>query len=1347
MSPEKKPTADDVKRALEQSDEQYRVIAEQSREGIFLARKYRIVYANPALLAMLGAESSEQVRDVHVLDFLSEEDAQTIQKDVERALHGQISEKRYEVTVTRLDGRKIVVGLSLAKVTFDGKPHALGMVSDLTRIKEMEQHLRESEARYRTLIENLMDGVYIITSEGFEYVNPAFESITGYGAEEVCSPHFNFWDIIHPDDQALIHEREEARRRGEELPSAYQFRIITKQGELRYVEVNTVPLAREGIRVLGMMRDITERRKTVNKLLAGERKYRTLFESANDAIFLMAEAVFIDCNQKTLEMFGVRKEDIIGRPPYEFSPERQPDGRDSKQKALGYIQRVLQGEPQRFYWQHLRQDGTPFDTEVSLKKIELEGSVFIQAMVRDITQQKKAEESLRVAEENYRGIFENAVMGIYKSTPEGCHLSANPALARIYGYDSPADLITNMRDIAHQLYVEPRRRYELLRQLEENDQVSNFESRVYRKDGCIIWISENARTVRDDNGHILYFVGTVEDITERKEAELQLKRFSAVVETTFDGVAITDVQGNVIDVNEALVRMFRGRGKEDFIGKNIFDFIRAEHHEVQEVMAAVTEQGNVALDEITVQAVDGTRFFVEISASVMTDEEGRPTGFVGILRDVTHRKKAEEALKASEERYRTLVNHANDWIWTLDREGRFTYVNPVAEEESGYSYKDWQNRSFEPVIVPENLPAVQQAFARALEGESTTYRARIYDRHGNVLTLEVNTAPIRKDHHIVGTVSFGRNVTERQRVEEQYRILFENTGTAMVVINADTTVAEVNSQFERMLGYAGEEVVGKPWTPLVHPEDVERLREYHQRRRQDPEGTPKRYEFRALDKQGRVRYLLTNVEMLPGTQRSVVSLIDITDREQAKQALKQSEEKLRNFFETSEVGIWCFRLPQPLDLSLDEKVLLERAFESILVECNECYAAMMGATREQMLGARLADLLPDDEENRRYLLSFFRNGLRLSGGVSREVTASGEEKYFSNSMVGTVRDGCLVEVWGTQMDVTDLKLMEEALLKSEKQFRSLIENANDAIYLITPQGFEYVNPAFEELVGYGEEEIFSDEFDFRSLIHEDDQRLIREREKARQRGEEIPSRYEFRITDKSGAVKTVEVTTVNVGDAGETRVMGILRDITDRITMEEALKESEEKFKLLAESSTSAIFIYQDDVFKYINPALESISGYSRQELMSMSIWDMVHPQDREMVKERGTWRQQGERVEPARYEFRVITRDGTVKWIDFAATSIVYRGRPAALGNAYDITERKKAEEEMERALEQERDFKLRAAHHFFNPIAIAKGYLDLTLEELTEQQQQKIEAARRAICRVEKVVKNVTQNGEIHE
>jgi PAS domain S-box-containing protein len=161
---------------------------------------------------------------------------------------------------------------------------------------------------------------------------------------------------------------------------------------------------------------------------------------------------------------------------------------------------------------------------------------------------------------------------------------------------------------------------------------------------------------------------------------------------------------------------------------------------------------------------------------------------------------------------------------------------------------------------------------------------------------------------------------------------------------------------------------------------------------------------------------------------------------------------------------------------------------------------------------------------------------------------------------------------------------------------------------------------------------------------------------------------------------------------------------------------------------------------------MEMITGYSREELADI-FWDFVHPDHQDLVKDREIRRQQGEQVDPARYEVCIITKDNTVKWIDFAATTITYEGAPAALGNAYDITERKKAEEIMERALEQERDFKLRAAHHFFNPIAIAKGYLDLTLEELTELQEKKVKAARDAICRVEKVVKNVTETGEIHE
>lgn len=141
---------------------------------------------------------------------------------------------------------------------------------------------------------------------------------------------------------------------------------------------------------------------------------------------------------------------------------------------------------------------------------------------RDITESRKAEIGLKEAEEKYRGIFENALEGIFQTTIDGRYLSANPTLAKIYGYDSPQQLIENIVDIETQLYVDRKRRSDFINLLEENDKVSNFEYEAYRKDGSIIWVSENCRAVRDSRGNLLYYEGTVENITERKQAEDKL---------------------------------------------------------------------------------------------------------------------------------------------------------------------------------------------------------------------------------------------------------------------------------------------------------------------------------------------------------------------------------------------------------------------------------------------------------------------------------------------------------------------------------------------------------------------------------------------------------------------------------------------------------------------------------------------------------------------------------------------------------------------------------------------------------------------------------------------------------
>ncbi len=143
---------------------------------------------------------------------------------------------------------------------------------------------------------------------------------------------------------------------------------------------------------------------------------------------------------------------------------------------------------------------------------------------REITERQQVEEALRQAEAKYRTIFENSIEGIFQATPDGYYLSANPALARIYGYDSPADLVRSLTDIAHQLYVDPNRRDTFIRLIQADNAVTGFESQIYRKDGSIIWILENTRSIYDKNGNLLYYEGTVEDITGAKHLEAERQR-------------------------------------------------------------------------------------------------------------------------------------------------------------------------------------------------------------------------------------------------------------------------------------------------------------------------------------------------------------------------------------------------------------------------------------------------------------------------------------------------------------------------------------------------------------------------------------------------------------------------------------------------------------------------------------------------------------------------------------------------------------------------------------------------------------------------------------------------------
>jgi PAS domain S-box-containing protein len=274
---------------------------------------------------------------------------------------------------------------------------------------------------------------------------------------------------------------------------------------------------------------------------------------------------------------------------------------------------------------------------------------------QEIAERGRAEAALRQAEEKYRGIFEEAIVGIFQTTPDGRYLSANPALAQVCGYDSPADLMSARIDIGQQEYVHPARREEFKQSMEQHGIVEKFEYEVYRKDGSTIWISENARAIRDPNGTPLYFIGTVEDITARKRAEEALREAEQNYRTLFEnglvGLFRTTLDGRYLMANSTQARIFGYDSPEELM-ESITDIARQTYVEPgrrAELARNIGERGAAIEVESQVYRKDGSKIWILENMKARKDSDGRVLGYEGTAVDITERKRAQEELQKAKE--------------------------------------------------------------------------------------------------------------------------------------------------------------------------------------------------------------------------------------------------------------------------------------------------------------------------------------------------------------------------------------------------------------------------------------------------------------------------------------------------------------------------------------------------------------------------------------------------------------------------------------------------------------------------------------------------------------------------
>lgn len=252
--------------------------------------------------------------------------------------------------------------------------------------------------------------------------------------------------------------------------------------------------------------------------------------------------------------------------------------------------------------------------------------------------------------ENYYGIFDHLVEGIFRTTQDGHYLLANVALARIYGYDSPLELMASIKDIAGRLYVEHGRREEFIRLMQEHDTLSGFQSQTYRKDGSSIWIEENCRAVRDRQGKLLYYEGTVADITQQRQMEEALQRseslYHSLVETMPQGVFRRDWQGRFTFANQPYCK-FINRRLEDILGKSDFDLFSKESAEKywRDDLVIMEKGETMEITEATQPAGSSEKLYHHVIKTPLRDESGRVIGLQGMFWDITEKIRAEEQIR------------------------------------------------------------------------------------------------------------------------------------------------------------------------------------------------------------------------------------------------------------------------------------------------------------------------------------------------------------------------------------------------------------------------------------------------------------------------------------------------------------------------------------------------------------------------------------------------------------------------------------------------------------------------------------------------------------------------------
>jgi PAS domain S-box-containing protein len=711
---------------------------------------------------------------------------------------------------------------------------------NLLKARRMEEERRAGEEKYRTVVENSSDAIYIYRGDRLLFANRRVSELTGFSEEELLAG--NVWDRVHPDDRTRLQEARDRRTAGDPIPHSFSARVVTRNGEVRACEFTvTLIMYQDQPALLGIIRDVTEKqqleaersaafeqlanaeeelRKQYDELADAEEQIRTRTQQMEEIAATVPGVVFqfyarsdgsmgfYYVSGRSLEILGLDNTSLEFF--HAFASAVHPADRE---RFMDSVYTAIHSEALwDFTGKFIKHSGDEIWFRGMASPVRHGDELVFSGVLQDVTDRIEISQALQKSEAKFRAITNQTSQFVGLINPDGTVLMANRTALEFAGVaesDVEGRPFWETAWWSHSSEVQEQLKGAIPKAA--SGETVRFETTHRAADGHTAIIDFSIKPVKGADDKIPFLLAEGRDISRRKLAEIALKeseeKYRLIAENSPDMIFFLDTRGTVRYINPLGARAMLTT-PENLIGKNLFSLFRPDIAEKYMVAIRGIAANRIPFRNEVFEHLPSGTFWLDIRLIPLLDPSGSVFGILGLIHDISHRKEAENALRESEEKYRLLVENTHDIIYLINQEGVFTFVSPSFTDILGYKLDDVTGQSFRKFIHPEDIALCEGALQNVVStGQRMTgVEYRVIHANGSIRVHMSSVSPILdKTGNVMTYMGNSRDITEMKQVQNAIK-----ESNRKLNLLSSITRHDVANQLTVMQGYTQLASLRKP---------------------------------------------------------------------------------------------------------------------------------------------------------------------------------------------------------------------------------------------------------------------------------------------------------------------------------------------------------------------------------------------------------------------------------------------------------------------------------------------------------------------------------------------------------